>query len=115
MPERFAVWQAVAWTVCATAGLSLALTWVVSTFGQRLDIVPLGLTQVGVYGLAVLAFASWQKKPLSELLALRGVPFRACLVAAGLGVVLQLPATLLANAVDHFYPLPEEALKHRLA
>jgi membrane protease YdiL (CAAX protease family) len=115
MPERFAVWQAVAWTVCATAGLSLSLTWLVSTFGQRLDIVPLGLTQVGVYGLAVLAFASWQKKPLSELLALRVVPFRACLVAAALGVVLQLPATLLANAVEHFYPLPEEALKHRLA
>ena len=115
MPERFTVWQALAWTVCATAGLSLALTLVVSVFGQRVNIVPLGLTQVGVYGLAVLAFAAWRKKPLAELLALRAVSFRSCLVAAVLGVALQFPCTLLANTVDRFYPLPEEVLKHRLA
>jgi len=115
MPERFAVWQAVAWTVCATAGLSLALTLVVSTFGRRVDIVPLGLTQVGVYGLAVTAFASWQKRPLAQLLALRAASFRSCVLAALLGVALQFPCTLLANAVDRFFPLPEEVLKQRLA
>ncbi|MEI9938567.1 MAG: type II CAAX endopeptidase family protein [Pseudomonadota bacterium] len=115
MPERFAVWQALAWTVCATACLSLALTWVVAAFGQRVDIVPLGLIQVGVYGLALILFASWQKKPLSNLLALRVVPFRICLVAAALGVVLQFPSTLLANVVDQLYPLPEGVLRRRLA
>lgn len=115
MPERFAVWQAVAWTVCATACLSLALTVVVAVFGPRLDIVPLGLTQVGVYGAALVVFASWRKRPLRELLPLRVVPFRLCLLAALLGVLLQFPSTLLANLVEQFYPLPAEVLKRRLA
>jgi len=115
MPERFAVWQALAWTVCATATLSLALTLVVALFGPRVDIVPLGLAQVGVYGAALLLFAFWRKTPLRELLALRVVPLRLCLVAAALGVALQFPCTLLANLVDHFYPLPEGVLQRRLA
>ena len=33
LPERFAIWQALAWTVCATASLSLALGMVVAVFG----------------------------------------------------------------------------------
>ncbi len=115
MPERFAVWQALAWTVGATASLSLTLTLVVAAFGQRVDIVPLGLTQVGVYGLCSILFASWRKRPLAELLALRSVPFRLCLLAAALGVVLQFPSTLLANLVDRIYPLPEGVLERRLA
>jgi hypothetical protein len=114
-PERFAVWQALAWTVCATAALSLALTVVLRSCGPRVDIVPLGLTQVGVYGFALIVFAAWQKRPLLELLALRVVPFRLCLAAAALGVVLQFPCTLLANAVEQLYPLPEQVLAHRLA
>ena len=115
MPERFAVWQAVAWTVAATAGLSCALTLVVIGFGRRVDIVPLGLAQVGVYGAASILFASWQKRPLRELLALRVVPFRSCLVAAALGVVLQFPSTLLANVIERFFPVPDSVLAHRLA
>jgi membrane protease YdiL (CAAX protease family) len=95
--------------------LSLALTVVVVAFGPRVDIVPLGLTQVGVYGAALIVFAAWQKKPLRELLPLRVVPFRLCLVAAVLGVVLQFPSTLLANLVDQFYPISDEVLKRRLA
>jgi len=115
MPERFAVWQALAWTVCATIALSLALSLLVAAFGPRVDIVPLGLTQVGVYGLASILFAAWQKRPFSEQLALRGVPFRLCLLAAVLGVVLQFPSTLLANVVEQFYPLPPAVLERRLA
>src|SRR4051812_29486420 len=115
MLGRFAVWQALAWTACTTACLSLALTLVVAAFGPRVDIVPLGLTQVGVYGAALIVFASWQKRPLRELLPLRAVPLRLCLVAAVLGVVLQFPSTLLANVVDQLYPLPEAVLKRRLA
>jgi membrane protease YdiL (CAAX protease family) len=115
MPERFAVWQALSWTVCASAALSLALSFIVAAFGQRVDIVPLGLTQVGVYGLVVILFASWRKMPVRELLALRAAPLQLCLLAAVLGVVLQFPTTLLANVIDHFYPLPEELLKRRLA
>src|SRR4051812_6461553 len=115
LPERFAVWQALAWTVSATAGLSLALTLLVAALGPRVDIVPLGLTQIGVYGAVLIAFAAWQKLPLGEVVPLRLVPLRLCLVAAALGVVLQFPSTLLANGIEHFYPLPEEVLKHRLA
>jgi membrane protease YdiL (CAAX protease family) len=115
MPGRFAVWQALAWTVGATAALSFALTLLVAALGQRVDIVPLGLTQVGVYGAALIAFAAWQKTPLAELVPLRLVPLRLCLLAAALGVVLQFPSTLLANGIEHFYPLPEQVLKHRLA
>jgi len=115
VPERFAVWQALAWTVCTTASLSLALTVVVAALGPRVDIVPLGLTQVGVYGAALIVFAAWQKRPLRELLPLRLVPFRLCLVAAALGIVLQVPSTLLANLVEQLYPLPDEILKRRMA
>jgi len=115
LPARFAAWQAVAWTVCTTASLSLALTLVVAAFGPRVDIVPLGLTQVGVYGAALIVFAAWQRRPLRELLPLRVVPFRLCLIAAVLGVVLQVPSTLLANLVDRVYPLPDEILRRRLA
>jgi len=115
MPARFAVWQALAWTVGTTAALSLALTLVVAALGQRVSIVPLGLTQVGVYGAALIAFSAIRQQPLREILPLRLVPVRLCLVAALLGVVLQIPSTLLANAVEHFYPLPDEVLRHRLA
>jgi membrane protease YdiL (CAAX protease family) len=73
------------------------------------------LTQVGVYGLASLLCAHWQKRPLTELFALRAAPFRLCLLAALLGVVLQFPCTFLANLVDHFYPFPQQVLEHRLA
>ncbi|HEY3254864.1 MAG TPA: hypothetical protein VGJ91_12980, partial [Polyangiaceae bacterium] len=115
MPARFAVWQALAWTAGATAALWLALGLVFASFGQRVDIVPLGLTQVGVYGLVLSSFAAWQKKPLLELLALRAVPLRVCLLAAALGIALQFPSTLLANVVEQVYPLPEAVLKRRLA
>jgi uncharacterized protein len=115
MPERFAVWQALAWTVCTTAGLSLALAWVVAALGQRLDIVPLGLTQIGVYGLALLGFAAWRKRPLRTLLALRAVPVHWCLLAAALGILLQFPSTLLANGIDQLFPQPESVFQRRLA
>jgi len=115
MPQRFAVWQALLWTASATAGLSLALTLVVAALGRRADIVPLGLTQIGVYGAALIAFAAWQNQPLHLLVPMRRVPLRLCLLCAALGVVLQFPSTLLANAIEHFYPLPDEVLAHRLA
>ncbi|HEY0465762.1 MAG TPA: type II CAAX endopeptidase family protein [Polyangiaceae bacterium] len=115
MPARFAVWQALAWTVGATAGLWLSLSLVVAALGQRVDIVPLALTQVAVYGAILSLFAWWQKRPLRELLPLASAPFRLCLVAAALGVALQFPSTLLANLVDRIYPLPDEVLRRRLA
>jgi membrane protease YdiL (CAAX protease family) len=115
MPERFAVWQAVAWTLIATAALSLSLTLVVAVLGRGADIVPLGLTQVAVYGAALLAFAWWQKRPLRELSPVTLVPLRSCLVAALLGVVLQFPSTLVANVIERFFPLPNEVLERRLA
>ena len=115
LPERFAIWQALAWTVCATASLSLALGMVVAVFGPRVDIVPLGLTQTGVYGAALILFAAWQKKPFSQLMALRLAPLRLGLLALALGFALQFPSTLLANVVDHFFPLPDAVLARRLA
>jgi len=115
MPARFAVWQAIAWTAGATAGLSLSLTWVLGVLGQRVDIVPLGLTQVAVYGLALSLFSSVQQESLRKLLPLRAVPLRLCLAAAALGAVLQFPSTLVANGIEHFYPLPEAVLQRRLS
>ncbi|HEX2672281.1 MAG TPA: CPBP family intramembrane glutamic endopeptidase [Polyangiaceae bacterium] len=114
-PKRFAVWQALLWTASATAALSLALTLVVAALGRRADIVPLGLTQIGVYGAMLIAFAAWQKQPLSTLVPMQAASLRLCLLCAALGVLLQFPSTLLANAIEHFYPLPDEVLKHRLA
>lgn len=115
MAPRFAVWQAFAWTVAASLGLQLALTAVVVALRQRVDIVPLGLTQVGVYGAALILFAAVQQRPLRELLPLRLVPLRLCVVAAALGVALQFPSTLLANVIEQFFPLPDDVLQRRLA
>jgi len=115
MAQRFAVWQALAWTVAASLGLQLALTAVVVALGRRVDIVPLGLTQVGVYGIALILFAALQQRPLRELLPLRVVPLRLCFVAVALGVALQFPSTLLANVIEQFFPLPDEVLQRRLS
>lgn len=115
MPPRFAVWQALAWTLAASLALSLALSAVMVAFPQRADIVLLGLTQVGVYGLALTLFGWRRRTPLRELLSLRAVSLRLCFTATALGVALQVPSTLLANVIEQFFPLPQELLERRLA
>ncbi len=115
-PGRFSPLLALAWTVLITACLWLALAFVFLAFGQRgNDIALLGLTQVGVYALVLSAFAFSLGVPLRALLALRAASPAVCLVAALLGVALQIPATLASNAVEHFYPSPAAELARRLA
>ena len=114
-PRSFPIPLAFAWTGFITASLWLGLSVVFRHFGPRADdIVLLGLTQVAVYGLVVALFALSTQRPLRELLALRSASLRVCLAALALGAALQIPATLLANAVEHFFPVPEAVLRERL-
>jgi membrane protease YdiL (CAAX protease family) len=107
---------AFAWTVFITAALWLGLSLVFVRFGRGApDIVLLGLTQVVVYALVLALFGYSLGTPLSELLALRRASLSVCLAAALLGAALQIPATLLSNAVEHFFPLPPAVLAERMA
>ncbi len=115
-PVRFSPLLALAWTGLITVTLWLALAFVFLALGQRgNDIAWLGLTQVGVYAFVLSAFALSLGVPLRPLLALRPASFAVCLAAALLGVALQIPATLVSNAVEHFFPTPAAELARRLA
>lgn len=116
MLARFSPPLAVAWTVLVTAGLWLALSIVFALVGRSAkDIVLLGLTQVGMYALVLLAFAFASGIPPRELLALRRAPLLVCLAAAALGAALQVPASLLSNLIEHFFPTPPAVLAERMA
>ena len=104
------------WTVFITAALWLGLSLVfVNVRRGAPDIVLLGLTQVVVYAVVLTLFGYSSRTPARELLALRPASLQVCLAAAVLGAVLQIPATLLSNAVEHFYPLSPEVLAERMA
>jgi membrane protease YdiL (CAAX protease family) len=116
MPARFSVGLAVVWTALVTAGLWLALVVVFSAFGRGAnDIVLLGLTQVAVYAVVLTAFGYALAKPARELLAVRRASPLVCLTAAALGAALQVPATLLSEVVERFFPTPAAELSERLA
>ena len=108
---------AFAWTGAITAALWLGLSLVVLAAGKRgLDIVTLGFTQVAVYALVLTAFGvSLHTAGPREFLALRGTTLRLVLTALLLGAALQIPATLLSSAIDHFFPLPDGVLRERMA
>lgn len=104
------------WTVFITAALWLGLSLVFVNFRRGApDIVLLGLTQVLVYAVVLALFGYSSRTPPRELLALRTASFKVILAAAAAGAMLQIPATLLSNAVEHFYPLPPDVLAERLA
>ncbi|MET0795373.1 MAG: hypothetical protein ABW061_27890, partial [Polyangiaceae bacterium] len=104
------------WTAFITAALWLGLSLVFVNFRHGApDIVLLGLTQVLVYAIVLALFGYSSRTPPRELLALRPASLKVCLAAAALGAVLQIPATLLSNAIEHFYPLPPEVLAERMA
>jgi membrane protease YdiL (CAAX protease family) len=113
---RFSWPLAFGWTALITSGLWLGLTAVFLAFGRSAnDIVLLGLTQVVVYLIVLGAFGYAAGTPVRELLALRHAPPLLCLAAAALGAALQVPATLLSNLVEHFFPTPPAELAARLA
>ena len=115
-PESLSVGRAFAWTGIITASLWLGLSLVFRQFGRSAaDIVLLGLTQVGVYTLVLFLFGLSLRTRLRELLALRRASLRLCLAAIALGAALQIPATLLANAVEHFFPVARAVQLERLA
>lgn len=115
-PGPLSLPRALSWTFIITAGLWLALSSVFVRFAARAnDIVLLGLTQIGVYAL-VLSWFGWSRRTeLVDLLALRPTTLKVGLAAAALGATLQVPATLLSDAVEHFFPLPDAVLAERLA
>ncbi|MEO7036859.1 MAG: type II CAAX endopeptidase family protein [Polyangiaceae bacterium] len=114
--RAFSAPLALAWTALVTAGLWLALSIVFALFGRSAnDIVLLGLTQVGIYALVLAAFRYGSGTPLRELLALHRAPLLLCLAAAALGAALQVPASLLSNLVEHFFPTPPAVLAERMA
>jgi membrane protease YdiL (CAAX protease family) len=114
--ERFSWPLAFGWTALITSGLWLGLTAVFLAFGRGAnDIVLLGLTQVVVYLIVLAAFGYALGTPTRELLALRRASPVLCLTAAALGAALQVPASLLSDLVEHFFPTPAAELAARLA
>jgi membrane protease YdiL (CAAX protease family) len=114
--ERFSWPLAFGWTALITSGLWLGLTAAFLAFGRGAnDIVLLGLTQVLVYLIVLAAFGYALGTPLRELLALRRASPVLCLTAAALGAALQIPASLLSDLVEHFFPTPAAELASRLA
>ena len=116
MPGSFSLRLAVGWTVLVTAGMWFGLEAVFAAFPRAgREIVILGATQVLVYALVLVAFCHAQDRPFGEVLGLRRASLGVCLGAAALGVALQIPATLLSDAVEHFFPTPAAVLSERLA
>jgi membrane protease YdiL (CAAX protease family) len=114
--DRFSWPLALGWTALITSGLWLGLTAAFLAFGRGAnDIVLLGLTQVLVYLIVLAAFGYALGTPLRELLALRRASPGLCLSAAALGAALQIPATLLSDLVEHFFPTPAAELAARVA
>jgi membrane protease YdiL (CAAX protease family) len=114
MPAPFSVRMALGWTVLATAALWFGLAVVVLAFpraGQ--GIVLLGFVQVLVYALVLALFAAARGTGIGPLLALRKASLAVCVTAAALGFVLQIPATLLSDAIEHFFPTPSATLAER--
>jgi membrane protease YdiL (CAAX protease family) len=77
--------------------------------------VLLGLVQVAVYALVLALFQAAQGVPFSDVLALRKAPFGVCVSAGALGFLLQIPATLLSDTVERFFPTPTTVLAERVA
>src|SRR4051812_27932258 len=116
LPRAFSPPLALAWTALVTAGLWLALSIVFALFGRSAnDILLLGLTQVALYAVVLTAFGFASGTPLGELLAFRRAPLLLCLAAGALGAALQVPASLLSNLIEYFFPTPPAVLAERLA
>lgn len=108
---------AFAWTAAITVALWFGLSLVIAAFGKaHVDIVTLGLTQVAVYVVVLTALGvSLHVSGPRELLALRSTSLQLVFLGLLLGAALQIPATLLSSAVDHFFPMPEAVLRERMA
>ncbi len=114
MLARFSPLLALGWTVFATAALWFGLSLALLAFPHAAQsIVLLGFVQVAVYAGVLALFAVAQGSEVAPLLALRRTSPWVCLAAAALGFVLQIPATLLSNAVEHFFPTPAAVLAER--
>jgi uncharacterized protein len=115
MPVPFSLRMALAWTVLVTAGLWLGISGVFLAFPRAAQsIVLLGCVQVAVYALILVVFASAQGSRLIDVLAIRKASLGVCLTSLVLGVFLQVPATLLSDAVEHFYPTAQAELVERV-
>jgi membrane protease YdiL (CAAX protease family) len=116
MPAPFSLRLALSWTVLATAALWFGLGAVFFAFPRASQsIVLLGAVQVVVYALLLALFQAARGTPFEELLALRRASLAICVAAAALGFLLQIPATLISNAVEHFFPTPAAVLAERIA
>jgi membrane protease YdiL (CAAX protease family) len=116
MPAPFSLRLALSWTVLATAALYFALTVVFVAFPRASQsIVLLGAVQVAVYALVLAIFQHTERRPLANILALHRAPVSLLFASALLGSALQIPATLLSNAIEHFLPTAPSVLAERMA
>jgi len=116
MPPAFTLRHALLWTALITSGLWLGLSCVILAFPHAgKDIVWLGLAQLAVYGLVLFGFAFALAEPLRQVVAARRAAPLMCLAALALGAALQIPATLLSDIIEHFFPMPAPVLAERLA
>jgi membrane protease YdiL (CAAX protease family) len=102
---------AATWSILALFALDLLVGLLASAHATgRVDLVS-GVLCQGVAFLSTLIFLTLvhdKDRPLSEALGLRRTSASLCLLATALGLALQGPLTLLADAVYRRFPLPEQ-------
>jgi len=113
---RFSLHLALAWTAFVTATLWAGLVTAVLLVPQAArGIVLLGAVQVVVYALVLALFRRANGGSFREILALRKATPALCLSSAFLGFTLQIPATLVSDAIEHFFPSPPGETAARMA
>jgi membrane protease YdiL (CAAX protease family) len=99
------------WSIAARLASDLMMTLLASLRpGGRPDLVSNVLCE-GVGFMATLLFLAMvhdREAPLSDVLGLRRTHLVLCLLAVAIGVALQGPITLIANAIYARFPLKEE-------
>src|SRR6266487_5115201 len=99
------------WSILAVFGLEFLLGLLPSVRANgHPDLVSGVLCQAAAFLGTLLFFTQVHEKdrPLSEVLGLRRTSTTLCLVATALGLAMQGPLTLIQDAIERRYPLPEK-------
>ena len=102
------------WSTCALVALDfLALLLISARPSTEIDLVSRVLCQAAAFvgTLFLMTLVHERERPLRDVLAARRTPVVLLLTAVLLGVALQGPLNLLANAIYDRYPLPPEQIE----
>jgi membrane protease YdiL (CAAX protease family) len=102
------------WSVSAVAALDFFLALAASVGpSAELDLVSRVLCEAAAFvsTLLLLTLVHERDRPLTDVLALRRTPVALLLLATLFGFALQGPVNLVAGAIYHRYPLPQEQIE----